>query len=120
MRTWLLTALVIAAAPAEAGLWTAACQDQQIQYQQITGAEGYLHAATGNGGSYTTVKLKESFLSSKMVCGSVPAKVGANDIATVCADSEHQTIRILRGSDLAKGVKPEKAPVFCQAVVNAN
>jgi hypothetical protein len=119
MRGLLVMALLAATVPAEAGMWTAACQDQQVQYQQITGAEGYLHVSHGDG-TYRTVKLKQSFLDSKMVCGSVPAKVRANDIATVCADSDGQTIRILRGADLAKGVKPEKAPLFCQAVVNVH
>ncbi len=118
MRALLVTALLVTA-PAEAGLWTAACQDQQIQYQQIVGAEGYLHVSHGDG-TYTTVKLKQSFLDRKMVCASVPAKVGASEIATVCADSDHQTIRVLKGADLAKGVKPQQAPVFCQAVVNVN
>lgn len=119
MRTMLALALLLTAVPAEAGLWTAACQGQDVQYQQITGAEGYLHVALG-GGAYSTVKLKSSFVGDKMVCGTVPAKVGANDIAAVCADNDDQTIRVLRGSELAKGKKPEQAAVFCQAVVNAN
>lgn len=119
MRGLLVIAILAATAPAEAGLWTAACQDQQIQYQQITGAEGYLHVSRGDG-TYTTIKLKQSFLDAKMICGSVAAKVGANDIATVCADKDGQTIRVLKGADRAKGVKPDKAPVFCQAVVNVN
>jgi hypothetical protein len=115
----LLVTLLLVTAPAQAGLWTSACQDQQIQYQQITGGEGYVHAAQGNG-SYTTVKLKQSFANSKMICGTVPAKVADSDLATVCADNEHQTIRVLRGADLKKGMKPDKAPVYCQAVVNVN
>ncbi len=119
MRGVLVMALLAATVPAEAGMWTAACQDQQIQYQQITGAEGYLHVSQGDG-TYRTVKLKQSFLDAKMVCGSVAAKVGASDIATVCADSDAQTLRVLMGADLAKGIKPDKAPVFCQAVVNVN
>jgi hypothetical protein len=118
MRALLVTVLLVTA-PAEAGLWTSACQSQQIQYQQITGAEGYLHVARGDG-SYTTVKLKQSFLSDTMVCGSVPAKVAADEVAAICADRDDQTIRLLRGADLAKGMKPEKAPVFCPAVVNVN
>ena len=119
MRTTLVFALMLASAPAEAGLWTAACQDQDVQYQQITGAEGYLHVAAGPG-VYTTIKMKSSYVGDRMVCGSVPAKVGANDIAAVCAANDDQTIRVLRGAELAKGKKPEQAAVFCQAVVNAN
>lgn len=120
MRGWFSLIVLAAMAPAaEAGLWTSACQDQQIQYQQITGADGYVHVAHGDG-TYTTVKLKQSFLDKKMVCGTVPAKVAPDEIATVCADSDNQTIRVLKGADVAKGVKPDKAPVFCQAVVNAN
>ena len=114
-----LLALIVLAVPAEAGMWTSACQDQQIQYQQITGAEGYLHVAQ-DGGTYKTVKLKQSYLDKNMVCGSVPAKVGDNEIAAVCADNAAQAIRLLRGGQLAKGVKPQTAPVFCQAVVNVN
>jgi hypothetical protein len=115
----LLVAVLLATAPAQAGLWTSACQDRQIQYQQITGGEGYLHADRGDG-TFTTVKLKQSFISPQMICGTVPAKVGDDETATVCADQQHQTIRILRGADLKKGVKPDKATVLCQAVVSVN
>lgn len=118
MRGLLMIAF-LTAVPAEAGLWTAACQDREIQYQQITGGDGYLHVA-GDGGAFTTVKLKQSFLSKDMVCASVPATVGPDEIATVCANTADQTIRVLRGADLAKGVKPDKAPVLCPAVVNVN
>lgn len=114
----LISLVLFAAVPAQAGMWTAACRDQQVQYQQITGAEGYLHVAKGDG-SFATVKLKQSFLSDTMVCGAVPAKVADNETAVICADNEHQTLRVIRGAQLAKGMKPTEAPVLCQAVVNS-
>jgi hypothetical protein len=118
MRTTFSLMIFAALLPAaQAGMWVSACQDQQVQYQQIIGGEGYLHDAKGDG-TYTTVKVKQSFLSAKMVCGAVPAKVADTEAAVVCADSEHQTLRIIRGAQLAKGMKPDKAPVLCQAVVN--
>jgi hypothetical protein len=115
----LLATLLLVTVPAEAALWTSACQDRQIQYQQITGGNGFIHADNGNG-TYTTVKLKQSFASAKMICGTVPGKVADDETATVCADREHQTIRVLRGADLKKGVKPDKSRELCQAVVNVN
>jgi hypothetical protein len=116
----LLVTLLLAAVPAQAaGLWTSACQDRQIQYQQIVGGDGFIHADNGNG-TYTTVKLKQSFSSVKMICGTVPGKVADDETATVCADREHQTIRVLRGGDLKKGLKPDKSRELCQAVVNVN
>lgn len=120
MRAWLSIIVIAATMPAaQAGIWTAACMDQQVEYQQIVGAEGYVHAAIGDG-SYTTVKLKQSFLNNTMICGSVNAKVAGGEIATVCADSETQTIKVIKGAQLAKGMKPEDAPVYCSAVVNVN
>jgi hypothetical protein len=119
MRGLLVTLLLIAAPAQAAGLWTSACQDRQIQYQQIVGGDGFIHADNGNG-TYTTVKLKQSYLKGKMICGTVPGKVADDETATVCADQEHQTIRVLRGADVKKGTKPEKAIVLCSAVVNVN
>jgi hypothetical protein len=115
----LLSLVLFAAAPAHAALWTAACRDQNVQYQQITGAEGYLHASR-DGASFTTIKLKQSFLSDTMVCGAVPTKVGDNEVAVICADNAQQTLRVIRGAQLAKGMKPAEAPVLCQADVTVN
>ncbi len=120
MRAFLFAmVLAVAAAPAaEAGLWTAACTgQQQIQYVQTVGGDGYLHFAQGDG-SYTSIKLKQSYYDGKMVCGTTGGKAAPNEVSAVCADNESQTIRIVYGSQTAKGVRPEKAPVYCQAVVN--
>ena len=120
MRLRLALLVLAALTPAAAAdqLWTSACQDQQTQYQQIVGGDGYFHVSQ-EGGVYTTVKLKQSYHDKHMICGTVPAKVRDGDIATVCADDEAQAIRIIKGGELAKGMKPKKAPVYCPAVVNA-
>lgn len=120
MRIWLSLAILAACAPgAQAALWTAECHGGALQYQQITGAEGYIHLNQGNG-TYETVKLKQTYDDGKIVCGSVAAKAGPNQIAAICADNDKQAIRIVTGAQFAKGLKPEKAPVYCQAIVNVN
>jgi len=114
-----LAAFVALTSGAEAALWTAACNDEkQLQYQQIIGQEGYLHQ--GSNGSYETIKLKQSYFDGKIVCGSVAAKAGPNEVAAICADNAGQLIRVLTGAQLAKGMRPEKAPVYCRATVSAN
>lgn len=111
--------LVLAApAAAAAGIWTSACQDRQVQYQQNVGGDGFLHVSQ-EGGIYTTVKLKQSYIDKHMICGTVPAKVRPNDIATICADEKGQSIKVILGKEL-KTVPPQKAPVYCSAVVNVN
>jgi hypothetical protein len=119
-----LSIAVVAAAAlapaAQAGLWTASCTDRDgVQYVQTIGGDGYLHYGRGDG-TFTTVKLKQSFYDGKVVCGSVPAKPAPGEIAAICADEEKQTIRVETGAYLAKGVEPEAAPVYCPAVVSAN
>lgn len=121
MRAMLGLAFVMAVSPATAaGLWTAACSDEkQVQYQQIVGGEGYLHADRGDG-KFETIKLKQSYFDGKTICGKVAVKTAPNEIAAVCADNEHQVIRVATGSDLAKGLVPEKAATYCPAIVSAN
>lgn len=120
MRAFLfVTALAAVSLPAaQAAVWTAACTGQnQTQYVQTVGGEGFLHLAQSDG-AFTSIKLKQSYFDGKTICGSTAAKAGPNQIAAICADNDGQTIRIVYGSQEAKGVRPENAPVYCQAVVN--
>jgi hypothetical protein len=114
----ILTAASVPAA--EATVWTAACSGQnEIQYQQVLNGDGYLHLGQSDG-TFTTVKLKQTYYDGKMVCGGTGSKAQANQIGAICADNANQTIRVEYGSQLAKGVRPEKAPVYCQAQVSIN
>ncbi len=111
---------VFLAPAANAAVWSAACYGQNnVQYLQTIGGEGYLHYGKGDG-TYTSVKLKQSYFDGKVVCGSTTAKAKDNEVGAVCADNQGQSIRLVYGSQLAKGVRPEKAPVYCQASVSVN
>ncbi len=122
MRRLLCVMLVMAASvpAAQAGVWTAACSGQnEIQYQQTVNGDGYLHLGQGDG-TFTTLKLKQTYYDGKMICGGTGGKAQANQIGAICADNANQTIRVEYGSQLAKGVRPEKAPVYCEAQVSIN
>ncbi len=122
MRAFISVMILVAvsAPAAQAAVWTAECSGQkEIQYQQVLNGNGYLHLGQGDG-SFTTVKLKQTYYDGKMVCGGTGSKASANQIGAVCADNTDQTIRVEYGSQLAKGVRPEKAPVYCQAQVSIN
>jgi hypothetical protein len=120
MRVFICATLLAAASvpAAQAAMWTAACTGQnQIQYVQTVNGDGYLHLGQGNG-TFTSIKLKQSYHDDKMICGSTATKAAPNEVGAICADNDKQVIRIEYGSQLAKGLRPEKAPVYCQAVVN--
>lgn len=118
MRAVMFVALLLTAPAAQAAVWTAACTGQnQTQYVQTIGGDGYLHFAQSNG-AFTSIKLKQSYYNGKTVCGTTGGKAGANEVGAVCADNDKQAIRLVYGSQMSKGLRPEKAPVYCQAVVN--
>ena len=120
MRALACATLLLAASipAAEAAVWTAACTGQnQTQYVQTVGGDGFLHLGQSNG-AFASIKLKQSYHDSKMICGSTTTKAGPNEVGAICADNDSQVIRIEYGSQIAKGLRPEKAPVYCQAVVN--
>lgn len=118
---WAAAAVVISASVAHADVWSAACfAPEQLQYQQTINGPGYVHAGTGSSGDQTafdTVQLKQSYFDGKMVCGRVAVKTRPKELGAVCADNQNQNIRIENGAQVAKGVRPEQAPVYCQATV---
>lgn len=106
-------------APAEAGaVWSASCTGMDVQYLQTIGGDGFLHLGNPDG-SYTTIKLKQSYFNGKVVCGT-SGKAGPNQIAAVCADNQAQVIRLVYGSQVAKGIKPENTATYCEAQVTVN
>jgi hypothetical protein len=118
-----LTIMVMMAGSASAApaVWSAACfSPERLQYQQTINGPGYVHAGTSTSGGQTafdTVRLKQSYFDGNMVCGRIVVKTGPKELGAVCADNKNQNIRIETGAQVAQGISPEQAPVYCKASV---
>jgi opacity protein-like surface antigen len=122
MRALFLSAAVALAAPAAyATDWIAICYGQDAQYTQTIGGAGYIHVGNGDG-TYNTQKLKQTYYDGKIICGSADpnAPRSADNIAEVCANKTKNTISVMYGSDVAKGLKPENATPYCNARVSVH
>jgi hypothetical protein len=116
----LAAATIVAVHPALAEqTWIVACQGgSDSQYTQTIGGEGHFSVANGNG-TYTSIPLKQTFYNGSIVCG-VSGAQSASQIAEVCADTDRNAIAVLSPTQVAKGVAPENATIYCSASVSVH
>ena len=110
--------LAISPLPAYAGdVWSATCTDVgSVQYMQTIGGDGFLHLGNPDG-SFSTIKLKQSYFDGKVVCGNTASKPEPKQIAGICADNEAQKIRLIYGVQI-NHVKPNAVASYCNAQVS--
>jgi hypothetical protein len=119
MRALIATAAFAAVMfPAKAAdVWSATCTNVgSVQYMQTIGGEGFLHLGNPDG-SFTSIKLKQSYFDGKVVCGATTAKPGPKEIGGICADNDAQKIRLIYGLQITSHIKPGAVASYCDAQV---